>query len=111
MRSGRLRHRVALSRYAPTDDGQGGQTPAWTPLGSRWAAVEPIRGREAMIGGQMLSITDTRIILRAGGIVDTLTTRDRITHAGVVYDIVSMAEIRLIKHEVEFMAKSGGNNG
>lgn len=113
MRAGRLRHRIIMERAVPvTTDGSTVTT--WQPLGTdgkNWGAVEPIRGREALIAGATLAEMDTRIILRYNSLSATLTARDRISYAGVIYNLQSIVEVRTARREIEFLAKSGLNNG
>lgn len=52
MRAGLLRHRITIEALDPTPDGYGDTAPdetdglVWEPLITRWAAVEPLVGRE-----------------------------------------------------------------
>ncbi len=110
MRAGRLRHRVTMERAVQvTTDGSTVTT--WQLHGYAWGAVEPIRGREALIAGATLAEMDTRIILRHNSLSATLTARDRITYAGVAYNLQSVVEVRTARREIEFLAKNGLNNG
>jgi len=110
MRAGRLRHRPRLWRNTPTTV-DGSTTIGWTDLGYVWGAVEPIRGREALIAGATLAEADTRIVLRYNTLTAGLLARDRIEHRGVYYNIYSIADIRQADREIEILAKSGLNNG
>lgn len=110
MRAGRLRHRVMLQRR--TDVTVDGSTlTTWPNIGEVWGAVEPVRGREALIGGGILAEMDTRIVLRYNALTAGLLARDRIVHDSVIYNIVSPVEVRTAHREVECMCKSGVNNG
>lgn len=110
MRGGRLRHLVTLQRKVDvTVDGS--TTSSWQTLGNVWGAVEPVRGREALIGGGILADMDTRIVLRYDSISAQLTARDRIEYGGARYNIYSIAELRTAGRELEVMCKSGVNDG
>ncbi len=110
MRAGRLRHRITMLRAVQvTTDGSTVTT--WQSLGDVWGGVEPIRGREALIGGGILAETDTRIPLRYNSVTATLTLRDRLQYGGVSYNIYSIAEKNTAHREIEFLCKSGLNNG
>lgn len=110
MRAGRLRHRVTMERATPvTVDGSTSTT--WAAIGDVWGGVEPIRGREALIGGGILDETDTRIVLRYNSLSATLTARDRLLYDGISYNIYSIAEKNTSHREIECLCKSGLNNG
>lgn len=111
MRAGRLRHRITMQRATPvTTDGSTVTT--WVDIGAVWGAVEPIRGREALIGGGILAEMDTRIVLRYNSLSATLLARDRVVHDGVAYNLVGNPVEKDTAHrELEFLAKSGVNDG
>lgn len=110
MRAGRLRHRITMERAVQvTTDGSTVTT--WQTIGVVWGAVEPIRGREALIAGGTLAEMDTRIPLRYNSLTATLTARDRLLYDGVSYNIYSIAEKNTAHREIECLCKSGLNNG
>ena len=111
MRAGRLRHRVVMQRATPvTVDGSTVTT--WVTFGTVWGGVEPIRGREALIGGGILAEMDTRIVLRYNALSATLTARDRLTHGDKVYNLTGdPVEKNTAHRELECLCKSGVNDG
>lgn len=46
VRPGHLRHRVDVQRRGEIRTDTGASTPAWESLGTRWASIEPLSGRE-----------------------------------------------------------------
>jgi SPP1 family predicted phage head-tail adaptor len=101
--AGRLDQRVTLERLQPGEpDDYGTTVDEWVSLGTVWAAVEPLAGREYFAAGLMLSEVTTRITLRhrAG-----LTVEDRVTHDGRPYNITSVIDYRSQKRELVLMCR------
>jgi SPP1 family predicted phage head-tail adaptor len=44
--AGTLNKRVQIQELTNTRDSHGGQTQTWNTLATRWASIEPLRGRE-----------------------------------------------------------------
>lgn len=106
MNAGKLRHKVLVERMTTTTDPDyGTQTVAWATVGTFPASVEPISGREYTAHLMALSEVTTRIRMRylAG-----MTTADRITHGGKVYNVLSVINPEMRNEELELMCKSSG---
>lgn len=104
--------RITLQRAIQAEDGVGGTITTWTDLGTVWASVEPIGGREALRAGQLLAEMDTRIIVRWSPLVEGLTAKDRIVRGTTIYNIVRPPADRRMGHkQVEIMCNSGINDG
>ena len=73
-----LDERVIFERKARVPDGGGGGTESWAPLGTRWASVEPLRGRERDMAQQTESPRNYRIIVRRDSLTATVTAADRV---------------------------------
>lgn len=91
--AGRLRHRVSVQRRTALLDssGQVQQDPdtgevfyAWVELFQRWAAIEPLSGREFIQSQATQSKVTGRIVMRAE---PDITAADRITHNGRIYNL------------------------
>ena len=89
MQAGRLRHRVIVQRATDSIDSYGDQTPTWAALGTVWAFVEPLNGREYFAAAQMQSEVSTRIVIRPISGV-TLTPKDRVKFGSRHFDIQSV---------------------
>jgi len=61
---GALRHQVVIQAEAPTADGGGGSTLAWTDVATAWARIEPLSGTERLHAGQLEDGVTHRITLR-----------------------------------------------
>jgi len=53
MRGGQLRQRATLQRRAASVDAEGSPSEGWTNVGSIWADVQPVGGRELLMAGQL----------------------------------------------------------
>lgn len=111
MRAGRLRHRLELQQPVQTTT-DGSTVTTWATLGTVWGAIEPVRAREALIAGQTLSETSTRVVLRYNSLTAQLTARSRIRHGGKVYNLQGdPSEVRTARREFEVMVENGVNDG
>jgi len=68
---GLLRHRVNIKKKTKTSDGRGGWIEGYSDLGTFWAGVYPLRGREIEIYKSVLPEADTKIIMRYSSLVDS----------------------------------------
>lgn len=111
MNIGRLRHRVVIEAPVETQDASGDPVITWAHVATAWAAVEPIKGREATFGNQTLEERDTRIVVRWSPLIDTLSAKYRLRHRQDIYNIVNLAEVDMAHKSVEILCKSGVNDG
>lgn len=112
MQIGQKRHRLNIQAPAMTQDTTTGElVPTWTTIGTVWASIEPMRGRERLLGDQIAGETDTRIKVRWNQITDQITVGHRGEHQGTIFNFVNVAHLYLEQREVEIMAKSGVNDG
>ncbi|MEM7520713.1 MAG: head-tail adaptor protein [Pseudomonadota bacterium] len=59
-----LNHSLTLEAPERVDDGSGGYTEVWVPLGTLWAEITARTGRETDHGGAPVSLMSYRIIVR-----------------------------------------------
>lgn len=111
MRAGRLRHRVVVEEPVTTQNETGEEEVVFTAIGREWASVQPLRGREQLQAQQIDATLDTKIGMRWSPTVDRITPKWRLSHLGVVYNVVSVAHIDMARREVELMCSSGLNRG
>lgn len=104
MRSGRLRHRVTLLKPARTTDGYGQVKTSSSPVGTYWAWVRPLRGREAEVARQLRADLTHAVTLRYVGAIgaeDSLLFRGRGLNIRSVIDVDERRrEINLLCVEV-----------
>lgn len=92
MKPGRMVHLITMQRQATTVDAYGQQTRTWTNLGTSYASIEPVRGREYFqASGEKADVTHD-IRLRAREDI-ALVPRDRIAFGSRYFDIRSVINV------------------
>ncbi len=93
---------MTVERFASYQDEIGQPVTAWALLYTVWAAVEPQAGREFVAAGAAQSqlTTKIRIRWRAG-----ITSADRVSHDGRVYDVQSVIDYKSAHREVVLMCR------
>lgn len=85
MNTGRRRHPVEVQVYSSTQDPEtGDMIQAWTTIGTEWASIEGINGREFIAAAAEQSATTTRVTIAYR---DDLTTAHRLAYHGKKYDL------------------------
>lgn len=64
VRSGQLNRRITLQRQSIAQDSYGAPILAWTDLGTFWAEIEPLSGRELESAQRMASEVSHQIVMR-----------------------------------------------
>ena len=100
--AGKLTQRVNLERREQVQDEVGQPIEAWALLASVWAAVEPQAGREFVAAGALQSELTTKIRIRYR---PGITSADRVTHDGKVYDIASVIDYRSARRDLVLMCR------
>lgn len=87
MQAGKLRERIEIQQQVEIG-AAGGATGSWESIadGARWAAVEPLSGREYFAAQERQAEVSTRIIIRRH---DGVRASMRVVHRGQWYEIVS----------------------
>jgi SPP1 family predicted phage head-tail adaptor len=112
VKAGDLRHRVLFETAVDTvDDTTGEPIRTWQSLGYAMSRVEPLRGRELLVDGGIRDDLDTRIVTRYSPELAAMRAKDRATFAGVYYNIAAVIHVGSNQREIQFMCKSGLNDG
>lgn len=88
MRAGLLSTRITIQRVTETRDAMGGVAETWANLATRWAAIESISGGEADPAGRPQAEATTRIRLRYGSDLASLSPKDRVSFGSRLFDIL-----------------------
>lgn len=94
MKRPHLNRRLVLESPVRTQDGAGGYSETWAPLGEIWAEVTARGGRKAAREGQPVSQTKCAIILRAAPVGNPARPQphQRFREATRVFTIETVAE-------------------
>lgn len=111
MRAGRLRHRLTVQEPVISRGDSGEELITWVTRGTVWAAIEPIKGKEALTANQILADMDTRIVIRWSEFADDITAKWRLKHKTTTYNIASLSHKNLGQREIEIISKTGLNDG
>ena len=102
---GERRFRVVFQQPTIAQDAFGEPDKTWTTLCTRWALVQPIRGKEKFSMNQTQVDVDHRIVARYDSKTKLVGAGDRITWDGHTYDIKSAIWRNHMKKEIEFLAQ------
>jgi SPP1 family predicted phage head-tail adaptor len=89
LRAGLLDRRIVLERRSETVDTSGQAVEVYDPIGTVWARVEPLGGREGFGQQQWVAVGDVRFTIRFR---DDITPLHRVSYNGQFFDVVSVAE-------------------
>jgi SPP1 family predicted phage head-tail adaptor len=101
MRAGRLNCRVRIERQMEVKSPSGGVSISWVELGTFWAEIDPISGKEYFAASQLRAEVDTKITMRfQPGI--TFKDTDRAVYGDDVYSIYAPLD-KNTRHEMLFL--------
>lgn len=101
MQAGQLRHRITITRKTVTRDTAGDDRTDlgnWVTVAVLWANVAPMAGRELLISEQLQKDATVTVTVRY---YPGVTVRDRVTHAGTLYDIADVRHIANRRRETQ----------
>jgi len=101
VRIGSLRHRVEIQQYDGSKDALNQPVENWTTVGTRWAEVKPLSGREFELAKQMHSETTHQIQMRYAELDSSM----RLVHEGRIYNLLSIINTDQRNIELVIMAK------
>lgn len=73
--AGQLTERIRFEQESRTPDGGGGASISWPTVATRWAAVEPLKGREQLQAMQLQASNLYRVTIRNDGLAITASMR------------------------------------
>lgn len=85
MNIGKLRHRVVIEHFTTVRLPTGTVREDWSPFATRWASIEPIRGREYWAAAQTQAEVTHTIRMR---FTDGVTPDMRIRYGERIFEIV-----------------------
>jgi SPP1 family predicted phage head-tail adaptor len=111
MQAGKLDQRVAFDQPVTNQDATGGEIVNWAPAFTLWASVEPLTGREQMLGGGIIAEGKARIRVRWSEQAASINAKWRARHGDIIYNLSSVAHLASARREIEIIAQSGANDG
>ncbi|MEG7522335.1 MAG: phage head closure protein [Chromatiales bacterium] len=106
MTAGRYRHQITLQVKSATRDAIGGEVEVWTAFVNRYAAVEPLNGREYFTAKQELNDVTSRIRLRFDRQLSTLSpVNHRVVWGARIFDIESVINHNEADREIILMCR------
>lgn len=111
MRIGKYNKRLLIQQPIDTQDAAGAPVTSWVDFATVWAHIAPIKGAEAVTAGQTLAAMDTCIHIRHHPALAGLNEKWRCSYNVVIYNITSVANVKLANTEIELLCNSGKNAG
>lgn len=102
MKAGQLDQRISLQRREQGEDEAGQPFDTWVIVGSCWAAVRPLRGREIIAADAVTAVMDVRVTMRYR---PDVTTAMRVLHGTETYNITAVVDVNSGNRELELMCK------
>lgn len=102
MRAGELDQRVSLQRREQGQYPDGQPYDDWVIVGTCWASVHPLRGREIIAADAVASITDVRVRMRYR---PGITSAMQVLHGSDTYEITSVIDVKSARRELELLCK------
>lgn len=102
MNAGSMRHRITIEKPIISQSATGEVTTTWLVIGTVFAGVCPLTGREAIQADQAVSESVIRVRFRyVGG----LTTQCRLIHKGRVLEITNLVNVGERSAEYEVLCR------
>jgi len=102
VRAGRLRHKVVLQSRSNTQDDFGQPVESWTALGSIYAAIEPLSGRELMTRSGAAALASHKITIRHR---EGITPANRILFGVRLFDILLIVNPQEMNERLEMIVQ------
>ena len=101
MQAGPLRHRITIETPTETQDTFGAAVATWATFAERWAAIEPLTGREFFAAQQINAEVSHTIRLRY---VAGVTTKMRVAFGARHFDLAAVRNLDERGIELELLA-------
>lgn len=102
MNIGKLRHRITIQQQLQTRDEHGGVVTAWQAFATRWAALEPLSGRELFEAQQLANKVGLRVRLRY---LSEVTPAMRVLYGTRVFNIQAVINVEERNEELQLLCE------
>lgn len=103
MRSGSLNRRITVQSYTTTVNAYGEPIKSWSTYAQRWAAVEPLLGREYWAAQQVVAENSVRFRMRHDATTSAITPKMRVSYDSRTFDINSVINVKEQSKEIVLM--------
>jgi SPP1 family predicted phage head-tail adaptor len=108
VQAGKLRNQVVIQGLVNTPDDVGGNIESWVDIGTVWAQVRPLRGKEFWSAQQVNSSLDTVITIRYH---ENITTVNRIKFGDRIYKIHAVVNPEERREQLQLMCEEVVSSG
>jgi SPP1 family predicted phage head-tail adaptor len=105
---GAMRQRITIEvpdAGGSSADDFGQDAPAWSTVGTFWAEVRPLAGREAIVAKQLRPEATHTITLRSSAALAGLTSDARATYRGRVLNFLSVLVVGTDRRGIDVVAQ------
>ena len=106
MKAGRMRSSVDVQRLSTAKDEHGQPVDEWSSLVRRRAAIDQTGGGEYVSADAENARTVVVIRMRYDSTTKTITTKDRIVHGDINYDIQSINNMQMKNRDLLFTCEA-----
>ena len=97
IKAGRLRHRVTIEECVQTDDGQGGRSTEFFPVGRRFVAIRQATSSEVFKAGRQNNIITHMVTARFTTLIDE---KARLIFKNRIFNVVSVDNVDEVSREM-----------
>lgn len=110
---GRIDKRITIQRRATTLDDYGQEVNAWEDIGTVWANIKPIGGREKLRAGQVDSMLTHTVMVRYADRLMPPRQADawRILYGSRIFNITAAMDVEEDRHWIVFDCTEGNEVG
>lgn len=108
LRAGELNRRIKLQQRSTERTSGGMQVNEWTDVATVWARIQPASGKEAIVGGALVSEATHTITIRYH---PGVTTAMRALYGSAIFDILAVADHEMAHAALELSCAHGLTEG
>lgn len=108
MEIGKLKHRVILEAYTTTRDSFGAEIKDWIEVGTVWANIEPVSGKEYFSSKQINAEVTTKITIRH---LAEINPKMRVLFKNRIFEVISVINPEEKNIALIFMCKESVPDG
>lgn len=108
MQAGRLDQKITIQHKVTTRDEYGAEVETWVDLKTVYASVQPMAGRDYLLGKTLADEIELSIRVRY---TEGILPRMRVIHGSKFYDIISVQHMGFARRELVLMCVEIVNNG